>query len=229
MSWTPINGVYMDEHYNLVYPKGSSLLDGVDSEVLEVTDEHWGQFPPQHPLINHFVGISYFFLWVVNVLGNGSVMYIFLKVKALRTPSNMFVVNLAISDFCMMLSQAWPVIINSFTQRYWMWGKLGCQLYGATGAITGVCSILTMVAIGYDRYNVIVKGFAGTKITPVRALLIVVLIWAYSVGICIGPFFGWGAYKTEGTLISCSYDFISRVGDLKDSLCPELLCFFTED
>jgi hypothetical protein len=25
---------------------------------------------------------------------------------------------------------------------------------------------MTMVVIGYDRYNVIVKGFSGTKITP---------------------------------------------------------------
>ena len=123
----------------------------------------------------------------------------------------MFVVNLAVSDFCMMLTQAWPVIINAFTQRYWMWGKLGCQLYGATGAITGVCSILTMVAIGFDRYNVIVKGFSGTKVTSAKAFLILLLIWAYAVGICCGPFFGWGAYKTEGTLISCAYDFISPV------------------
>ena len=87
-------------------------------------------------LINHFVGISYFFLWLINVLGNGSVIYIFLKVmssshqyppspsvqvKTLRTPSNMFVVNLALSDFCMMLTQAWPVIINAFSQRYLVW------------------------------------------------------------------------------------------------------------
>ena len=92
-----------------------------------------------------------------------------------------------------------------------MWGKLGCQLYGATGAITGVCSILTMVAIGYDRYNVIVKGLSGTKITSGVAFLILLLIWAYSVGVCCGPFFGWGAYKVEGTLISCAYDFIAEV------------------
>jgi len=209
MSWTPRSGVYMDEHYNLVYPEGSSLLDGVDSDLLEVIDSHWQQFPPQHPLINHLVGLSYFILWIINVLGNGSVIFIFMKVKSLRTPSNMFVVNLALSDFCMMLTQAWPVIINAFTQRYWMWGKLGCQLYGATGAITGVCSILTMVAIGYDRYNVIVKGLSGTKITSGVAFLILLLIWAYSVGVCCGPFFGWGAYKVEGTLISCSYDFIA--------------------
>ena len=84
----------------------------------------------------------------------------------------MFVVNLAVSDLVMMTTQGMPVVINAFTQRYWMWGNLGrhdrslhcnrmraagCAVYGAVGAVCGTCSIMTMVVIGYDRYNVIVK------------------------------------------------------------------------
>ena len=69
----------------------------------------------------------------------------------------MFVVNLAFSDLCMMITQGPNVIINCFTNRVWMWGHLGCKLYAFTGALFGVISIITMVIIGYDRYNVIVK------------------------------------------------------------------------
>jgi hypothetical protein len=43
-----------------------------------------------------------------------------------------------------------------------------CHIYGCLGAVFGTCSIMTMVVIGYDRYNVIVKGFSGTKITPFK-------------------------------------------------------------
>ena len=64
----------------------------------------------------------------------------------------MFVVNLAFSDLVMMTTMGIPVMINAWTQRYWMWGEFGCQLYGFLGAICGTCSILTMVVIGYDRY-----------------------------------------------------------------------------
>ena len=81
MSWTPNQGIYMDAHYNLVYPKGATHLDGIDKDTMEVIDEHWGSFPPQHPLINHIVGICFFFLWCINLFGNGSVCYIFLKVR----------------------------------------------------------------------------------------------------------------------------------------------------
>ena len=33
----------------------------------------------------------------------------------------------------------------------------GCTFYAFTGAFTGVAAIMSMVMIGYDRYNVIVK------------------------------------------------------------------------
>ena len=53
---------------------------------------------------------------------------------------------------------------------------------------------MTMVVIGYDRYNVIVKGFKGTKITSGIAFIIIVMIWLYCIGVCVPPFFGWGGY-----------------------------------
>ena len=95
MSWTPQTGIYMDPHYNLVYPKGATHLDGIDKETMEVIDEHWGQFPPQHPLINHIVGICFLFLWLINLFGNGSVCYIFLKVN--RYFHIIFIKNLKIA------------------------------------------------------------------------------------------------------------------------------------
>ncbi len=55
-------------------------------QVMEVVSPHWSQFPPVNPLIPHFFGILFFFLWVMSFIGNGCVIYIFLKVKSLRTP-----------------------------------------------------------------------------------------------------------------------------------------------
>ena len=41
----------------------------------------------------------------------------------------MFVVNLALSDLIMMLTMGLPVVINAYTQRYWMWGNLGLDAH----------------------------------------------------------------------------------------------------
>ena len=66
-----------------------------------------------------------------------------------------------------------------------------------------------MVVIGYDRYNVIVKGFSGKKISPGMAAGILGVIWGYSILICSAPFAGWGDYMAEGLLLTCTYDFLS--------------------
>ena len=61
--------------------------------------------------------------------------------------------------------------------------------------IAGTNSLLSMVVIGYDRYNVIVKGFNGTKITQGMALGMIGASWVYSIIICGMPFVGWGSYS----------------------------------
>ena len=88
---------------------------------------------------------------------------------------------------------------------------------------------MNLVAIGYDRYNVICNGLAGSRLKYKHALLYILIIWAYSVGACIPPYFGWGAYKlgkvsvsdtftvcnegfyciTEGLFITCTYEYVT--------------------
>ena len=53
---------------------------------------------------------------------------------------------------------------------------------------------MTMVVIGYDRYNVIVKGLAADEITTGKAFSILIAIWIYSTIGSLPPFLGWGGY-----------------------------------
>jgi len=204
------NEIYMDNNYKLHYPDGATHLDGIPEDLMEIFDPHWGKFPPQHPMIGHIAGLAYIILWLISFFGNGLVIFIFLKVKTLRTPTNMFVVNLAFSDLCMMTTQGLPVAINMFISRYWAFGVLACRVYACLGAIFGTLSIMTMVVIGYDRYNVIVKGFSGVKITPGKAFLLLVTLWLYCAACSVPPFFGWGGYSAEGLLLTCSYDYLKQ-------------------
>ncbi|XP_040583121.1 compound eye opsin BCRH2 [Lepeophtheirus salmonis] len=207
---SPSAGLYMDDVYYNQYPPGMKMTDGIPEELREVIHSHWDQFSPANPLIAHFFGVMFFFLWVMNFVGNGLVIFIFSKVKSLRTPSNMFVINLALSDLLMMTTMGPAVTVNVFMQRYWAWGVFGCKLYGCIGAICGVVSILTMVVIGYDRYNVIVKGLNGFRISVGKALAIILVIWAYSIAISALALFDiWGGYTVEGLLFTCSYDYLT--------------------
>ena len=81
-----ISGLYLDNEYYLHYPAGMKMTDGVPEEIREVVSTHWDQFAPANPLIPHFFGLMFFFMWIISFLGNGCVIFIFLKVKSLRTP-----------------------------------------------------------------------------------------------------------------------------------------------
>ena len=123
----------------------------------------------------------------------------------------MFTVNLAFSDWLMMTTHGPPVVINAFLSDYWVWGPLACRLFGALGGVFGVASIMTMVVIGWDRYNLIVKGLTGTEVTPVKAFLAIIGIWTYAILSSCPPFlWGWGDYKLEGLMLTCGYDYMTE-------------------
>jgi r-opsin len=67
-----------------------------------------------------------------------------------------------------------------------------------------------MAVISLDRYNVIVRGMAGTPMTNGRALCFIIFCWCYAIFWSSGPFFGWGKYIPEGILDSCSFDYLTR-------------------
>eukprot|EP00095_Tigriopus_kingsejongensis_P007511 maker-scaffold103_size370364-snap-gene-0.19 protein:Tk07511 transcript:maker-scaffold103_size370364-snap-gene-0.19-mRNA-1 annotation:"opsin" len=185
----------------------TKITDGIPAGLESVLPDIWKNYPPEHPMITDFFAVVIFILWGINVVGNGLVIFVFLTTKTLRTPTNMFVVNLAFSDLCMMTFMGPSVAVNAFVSDYWIYGALYCQLYGLIGAIFGTASLLTMVVIGFDRYNVIVKGMAGTRITGCKAFSVLLFIWVYVILGALPPFFGWGGFALDGLLITCSYDY----------------------
>lgn len=90
-----------------------TVADKVPPEMLHMIDPHWYQFPPMNPLWHALLGFVIGVLGVVSFIGNGMVIYIFTSAKSLRTPSNLLVVNLAISDFLMMLSLS-PAMVRIY-------------------------------------------------------------------------------------------------------------------
>ena len=53
----------------------------VHQEVVSLSDEHWMNFPPAHPFVVDIVGILFGLLTVINFVGNGCTIFLFLKVN----------------------------------------------------------------------------------------------------------------------------------------------------
>ena len=65
--------------------------------------------------------------------GNLSVLRIFGRCQSLRTPSNMLVMNLAVSDLMLMITLMPELLYNFFTGGPWRFGDIGCQIHAFCG------------------------------------------------------------------------------------------------
>uniref|UniRef100_A0A182MCP7 G-protein coupled receptors family 1 profile domain-containing protein n=1 Tax=Anopheles culicifacies TaxID=139723 RepID=A0A182MCP7_9DIPT len=185
-----------------------TVADKVPPEIMHLVDPHWYQFPPMNPLWHSIIGFVIFVLGVISIIGNGMVIYIFSTAKTLRTPSNLFVVNLAMSDFLMMGTNAFTMVYNCWYET-WSLGLLMCDLYAFFGSLFGCCSIWTMTMIALDRYNVIVKGLSGKPLTNTGAILRILACWLIGVVWGILPMLGWNRYVPEGNMTACGTDYLT--------------------
>nr|QWV42665.1 long wavelength sensitive opsin [Macratria sp. CRS 2021] len=186
-----------------------TVVDKVLPDMMHMVDPYWYQFPPMNPLWHGILGFVIGILGFVSIIGNGMVVYIFSSTKALRTPSNLLVVNLAFSDFLMMCCMSPAMVINCYNET-WVLGPLACEMYGMAGSLFGCGSIWTMTFIALDRYNVIVKGLSAKPLTKKTAMLRILLIWLMSTGWTIAPLFGWNRYVPEGNMTACGTDYLTK-------------------
>lgn len=168
-------------------------------------------FPPvEIPDHAHYIiGSVILIVGITGVIGNALVIYVFCRSHSLRTRGNMLVVNLAVSDFFMSLTQSPVFFVASLHQR-WVFGELACELYAFCGGLFGICSMMTLTAIAVDRCLAITRPFALLgQVSQSRAGTVLALLWLYALGWSIPPFFGWSAYVPEGLQTSCSWDYMS--------------------
>lgn len=118
-----------------------------------------------------------------NNKGNSLVVYVVCMKKSMQTVTNLFIMNLALSDILMCLL-AVPFTPISFFQEDWQLGKFLCHLVPFSLGVSVYVSTLTSLAIAIDRYFVIVHPYKPRMKLGVCCLLIAV-VWIVSISISL--------------------------------------------
>ena len=119
----------------------------------------------------------YSFIFTLGFIGN---LYVILTVQ-LRTlrksATNVFIVNLAVSDLLVLLL----CLPQSYITDYFSWpfGKLGCRLLFPLSEVFFTVSILTLTVITIERHRAIVHPFKS-KCGPKLAKGVLVFVWIVS-------------------------------------------------
>lgn len=186
-----------------------TAFDYAKPNMIPLIDPYWKQFPAMNPLWHSILAFVTFVIGIISMAGNLMVVNIFTRTPGLRTPSNLLIVNLALSDFLMMFLNG-PIMTFNCIKKTWWLGPLSCELYGFAGSLLGCVSIWTMTMIALDRYNVIVKGLSAKPLTMTSVMVRILIIWLICTAWALPPFFGWNRYVPEGNMTGCTVDYINK-------------------
>ncbi|KFB47432.1 hypothetical protein ZHAS_00015377 [Anopheles sinensis] len=110
------------------------------------------------------------------VLGNAILCYIIVEIRALRTPTNLLIANLAVADLATLVVCPLMFMFHDFYQNYVL-GAIGCNTEGFLEGSLLITSVLCLCAISYDRLTAIVFP-KRSRLTKRGTIVLIVVSWA---------------------------------------------------
>ncbi|XP_043959983.1 teleost multiple tissue opsin b [Gambusia affinis] len=142
-------------------------------------------------------------------LSNFLVLALFCRYRALRTPMNLLLASISVSDLLVSVLGT-PFSFAASTQGRWLIGRAGCVWYGFINACLGIVSLISLAVLSYERYCTMMAPTMadGRDFRP--ALAGICFSWLYSVAWTVPPLLGWSRYGPEGPGTTCSVDWKTR-------------------
>ncbi|XP_030370155.1 neuropeptide F receptor [Scaptodrosophila lebanonensis] len=125
----------------------------------------------------HLLIAMYSVLIVFGALGNVLVVIAVLRKPIMRTARNLFILNLAISDLLLCLVTM-PLTLMEILSKFWPFGSCAilCKMIAMLQALSIFVSTISITAIAFDRYQVIVYP-TRDSLQFVGAVTILAGIW----------------------------------------------------
>ncbi|NXL93644.1 NPFF1 protein, partial [Alectura lathami] len=155
-------------------PSNGSWANASESHLLKENYTFLAYYQHSSPVAAMFI-LAYTFIFLMCMTGNILVCFIVVKNRQMRTVTNMFILNLAISDllvgiFCM------PTTLVDNLITGWPFDNAMCKMSGLVQGMSVSASVFTLVAIAVERFRCIVHPFRQ-KLTLRKALVTIAVIW----------------------------------------------------
>lgn len=131
------------------------------------------------------------------------------KKRLLREPANILLLNLAIADLMVAMTQIFFSMVTEAALEY-VFGQTDavrcsmCDLTGVLFMLLYGVSMHTLAALSFDRFLLLYKPFRYKKMmTRVTTIVIVITIWVISLILAIPPLVGFGQIEFNRRFGSC--------------------------
>lgn len=194
-AWDPLQNMSLEED---IYFTNCSYLSRIVNLNCSSTDHlcrctrdmYWyycSETPAYYSYIYRIIGTLFQgIILVIGVIGNVMVVIVVAKNKNMTTPTNCYLVSLAIAD-CAVLIAAVPQEIVSYylIGNHWIWGRVGCAIMIFLQNLGINASSLSLTAFTVERYIAICHPMkAQTVCTVQRAKKITLLVWVFATCYC---------------------------------------------
>ncbi|XP_076001832.1 5-hydroxytryptamine receptor 4 [Genypterus blacodes] len=124
---------------------------------------------------------------VCTIVGNFLVVLSIGYFKQLQSPTNSFVMSLAVAD-CLVGLVVMPYSMIRTVEGCWYFGALFCQLHSSLDVMLCTASIFHLSCIAFDRYYAVCNPLVySLKMSHTRVALLLVVCWTVPMLISFGP------------------------------------------
>ncbi len=128
----------------------------------------------------YIVPVVFALIFLVGVIGNGTLIFTVLRNKNMRNAPNIFIVSLAFGDLILILVSV-PFTATIYTFTEWPYGETMCKLNEFLQTLSLGVSVFTLTALSADRYIAIVNPMKRHHTSTTRETLIIAgSVWVVS-------------------------------------------------
>lgn len=132
---------------------------------------------------------------ICGLFGNYYIIRLIILNRALRTPTNLIIANMAVADFLLLLLCVAPFLINDFYQNYEL-GAVGCKMEGFLVSSFLITAVLNLSVVSYDRLTAIVLP-SEQRLTMFGVKFVIAGTWFFGVLLAM-PLAFYRTYKVSG-------------------------------
>ncbi|XP_028175183.1 orexin receptor type 2-like [Ostrinia furnacalis] len=103
----------------------------------------------------YIVPLIFALIFIIGVVGNGTLVAVFVRHKAMRNVPNTYILSLALADLLVIITCV-PFTSIVYTVESWPWGDTVCRVSEAAKDVSIGVSVFTLTALSADRYFAIV-------------------------------------------------------------------------
>ncbi|XP_006164663.1 delta-type opioid receptor, partial [Tupaia chinensis] len=171
------------------------------------------------------ITVLYSAVCAVGLLGNVLVMFGVVRYAKMKTPTNIYLFNLALADA--LATSTLPFQSAKYLLGTWPFGELVCKAVLATDYYNMLTSIFTLTVMSIDRYVAVCHPVRALGFrTPAKAKLINACIWVLASGVGV-PVMVMATTRPRDGAVVCVLQFPSPswYWDAGTKICVFLLAF----